>query len=800
MTKQSRAVIKAQNASTIKENNNQEITPTKDRALRNNVADSFLNLVDGGHEIEQETGYSTALNVTNPNSFIRLGQAETLTPDLSGYLPKSAGSGEALTGALYMGDNLIYNVTALVRQTLGLDTSVLQLASGGQSYFNIQRPDGSLSSFLLDAQSGGFQFSGSYVNGGNEADGVFNYNPFDGIKFTTNNNLFSPQIKADNLDASYEVQFPVKSGNQTFAMLSDIAGVGTGTVTSVSVATANGFSGSVSNPTTTPSITLTLQNASTSQNGQLTSTDWNTFNSKQGALTLTTTGSSGASTLVGNTLNIPTYTLTGLGGFANPMTTSGDVIYGGASGVPTRLAIGLADGRVLTRVSGIPAWQGEYLENAGTGVLRIGIGSTHGNANSTHIGQGSGQTSTLVNSTTQIGYQNRSSGSQALNSIGKGNTTTNAQFGTVISTDSAIVMKTGSRLIRIGDTLSWDWSADSLAYSALIIGNGITMSSQRSITWVGHSGEISNAGAAGVETDGIAGFGSGVKILAGRGTAFGANSYTDGISCSAWGYSAKAKKSTLESGAFAHADAIARGAYAGLSGTMVFGSSSTLDFYFSNGWTHRYLDGNTANITLLDQSTRAVKIHGLDAYDDIDGTSVNQPGGAIEIWAGRATGSGTSGNISFKITDPTNLGGNVKQAAREVGRFTPTSFGMGFSTSGFLLQGSFSSTRLTAVTIWPDLSSRNLGDSSAQWNSVFMNSPFIKGGTNRKIGAATLVGGTVTVANTSITTNSRIFLSPVGNTNQGLLDYTISAGASFTIRSAQPLDTRVVHYFIVEEF
>lgn len=36
--------------------------------------------------------------------------------------------------------------------------------------------------------------------------------------------------------------------------------------------------------------------------------------SYQGALTLTTTGSSGAATLVGNTLNIPTYTLSGLGG------------------------------------------------------------------------------------------------------------------------------------------------------------------------------------------------------------------------------------------------------------------------------------------------------------------------------------------------------------------------------------------------------------------------------------------------------------------------------------------------------
>lgn len=39
----------------------------------------------------------------------------------------------------------------------------------------------------------------------------------------------------------------------------------------------------------------------------------------------------------------------------NPMTTAGDIIYGGASGVPTRLAVG-SDQQILKVVSGIPAW------------------------------------------------------------------------------------------------------------------------------------------------------------------------------------------------------------------------------------------------------------------------------------------------------------------------------------------------------------------------------------------------------------------------------------------------------------
>mgnify|MGYP006367358293 CR=1 FL=1 len=45
----------------------------------------------------------------------------------------------------------------------------------------------------------------------------------------------------------------------------------------------------------------------------------------------------------------------GGGGFANPMTTLGDTIRGGASGTPERLAVG-AEGQVQTVVGGVPAW------------------------------------------------------------------------------------------------------------------------------------------------------------------------------------------------------------------------------------------------------------------------------------------------------------------------------------------------------------------------------------------------------------------------------------------------------------
>ena len=84
--------------------------------------------------------------------------------------------------------------------------------------------------------------------------------------------------------------------------------------------------------------TMSIPKATGTVDGYLAAADFITFGNKQNAITLTTTGNSGASTLVGATLNIPEYTLAGLGGFSNPMTSLGDIIYGNASGAALRRA------------------------------------------------------------------------------------------------------------------------------------------------------------------------------------------------------------------------------------------------------------------------------------------------------------------------------------------------------------------------------------------------------------------------------------------------------------------------------
>jgi hypothetical protein len=81
-----------------------------------------------------------------------------------------------------------------------------------------------------------------------------------------------------------------------------------GTVTNIAT------SGPITGGPITGTGTIGITQASSTSDGFLSSTDWNTFNNKQATISLTTTGNSGSSTFISNVLNVPTYTLAGLGG------------------------------------------------------------------------------------------------------------------------------------------------------------------------------------------------------------------------------------------------------------------------------------------------------------------------------------------------------------------------------------------------------------------------------------------------------------------------------------------------------
>lgn len=101
-----------------------------------------------------------------------------------------------------------------------------------------------------------------------------------------------------------------------------------GTVTSVGLNT--GTSGSDVNVTGSPitgagSFTINIPIASATNTGKLSAADWSAFNGKQAALSLTTSGTSGAATLIGSTLNIPQYA-TSAGG------SNGEIQYNNGGG------------------------------------------------------------------------------------------------------------------------------------------------------------------------------------------------------------------------------------------------------------------------------------------------------------------------------------------------------------------------------------------------------------------------------------------------------------------------------------
>jgi hypothetical protein len=143
---------------------------------------------------------------------------------------------------------------------------------------------------------------------------------------------------------------------------------------------------------TTPDLSIPA--ASASVDGYLDNADWTTFNNKQNAITLTTTGTSGVSTLIGSTLNIPNYS-TDLSGY---------VPYTGAT---ANVNLGTFD---LT-ADVITGATGSFASNGGSNTFAINHSSGSGIAlNITKGGNGEGlyinKTSGSGNAATIIGTLN----------------------------------------------------------------------------------------------------------------------------------------------------------------------------------------------------------------------------------------------------------------------------------------------------------------------------------------------------------------------------------------------------------
>jgi len=138
--------------------------------------------------------------------------------------------------------------------------------------------------------------------------------------------------------------------------------IGNLTEATSSVLTITGGTGAVIGSGTS----IQVKQASSTVSGFLSSTDWSTFNNKQGTITLTTTGTSGAATFSGGTLNIPQYqgvltnpvTGTGTSGYHAKWTSSSAIgnslIYdtGTALGIGTETPLNVTTNRTSVTING----------------------------------------------------------------------------------------------------------------------------------------------------------------------------------------------------------------------------------------------------------------------------------------------------------------------------------------------------------------------------------------------------------------------------------------------------------------
>ena len=152
------------------------------------------------------------------------------------------------------------------------------------------------------------------------------------------------------------------------------------------------------NGKTIGNLSIQVVQAGSTTNGFLSTTDWNTFNNKQNAITLTTTGTSGAATFSGGTLNIPQYQAV----LTNPVTgtgTAGHVAYWSGSGTITGEAALFYDATNDRLGIGLNS-PGNKL------VISQSVSTTFGNAG-TYIGLGNAENA--IGQTVLIGFGYRGS-------------------------------------------------------------------------------------------------------------------------------------------------------------------------------------------------------------------------------------------------------------------------------------------------------------------------------------------------------------------------------------------------------
>ena len=143
-------------------------------------------------------------------------------------------------------------------------------------------------------------------------------------------------------------------------------------------------------------------------------------------------------------------------------------------------------------------------------------------------------------------------------------------------------------------------------------------------------------------------------------------------------------------------------------------------------------------------------------------------------------------------------GGNLKSFDRDIwGRVSASREIEITGKSGEISVDRGDASGINGFLLLPDGVSKLLLPDAVSFLIITEYGPFISLGIVR--GSAVLIGGTITVAQTSITVNSLIFLSrTITGGTEGHLSSTLTAGVDFTINSSDGADTSTVAWLILE--
>ena len=300
-----------------------QATTSTDGYLSSTDWNTFYNKQAAGSYITALTGEATA---SGPGSATVTLSTSAVTGKLLTGLNLTGGGSIAATDSILQAFGKVQNqisglaggVTYQGTWNASTNTPTLTSSVGTKGYYYIVDVAGSTNlNGITDWKVGDWAiFNGSTWDKVDNTDAVSSVNGFTGAVSLTTSNI-AEGTNLYYLDSRARLALSFTAGSGGYNNTTGVITIPTNTSQLTNGANFITLSSlSASSPLAYNSGTgaFSIQVATGAQNGYLSSTDWTTFNGKQNALTLTTTGSSGSATLVGATLNIPTYTLSGLGG------------------------------------------------------------------------------------------------------------------------------------------------------------------------------------------------------------------------------------------------------------------------------------------------------------------------------------------------------------------------------------------------------------------------------------------------------------------------------------------------------